>query len=631
FQHDAAQIAKCEFYLLEDMEFYTIVYHPYKTLVALVEDTKLGTSFLQAAWFVVNDCYKCWMPLLYPPHMLALAAMFVASSLVEDSARVEPVLREWFVRVNVNMEKILIMAQEILDLYQVLGEYGEDLIPKIDAWTTPDHHYLSRCRHSPSTASSSRPGAWATTSTPPPPVAAPRRRGPAPATVAPSSDLQASGLSSAPLLASTDPPDFRALLESTVVAAASGRHQPPTRSAQARMSQSELVNRVIEILVQRGAPNVMTKGYRKLYSMGARPVVGTTSVENYFPNTTVSYLKSGAWELLLTKIGPNAMMHLLLNTSVFVLVPNGCYFQTAETLLTSSLRDTRPFSEVRVGQSPEPSFLACRPNVFYFVKAFLSNVLPRDLWGSADNEQAFLKALKYMVNMNRFNSVSLSFFLANFKPMHLLASFPNAVSPTSSAHSPVSPTLPPRWPTQGRLPAQARSLEPTVLADLAAVLLSLLFGFAVTLLTFCWNAALGGRPNRSLATLHSAAAQYKIPSPGAPLAAVGSSSRAFSCFPAAVDPPNFFRAESGHTLADVRTALRRSSQVMARLYAALDTVTADLHVTRRAAAAVSSSATVSSSAADAVAARSVPLHAAAEAAARIADALEVGVLQTLES
>ncbi|KAJ1553095.1 hypothetical protein HK405_008974, partial [Cladochytrium tenue] len=165
---------------------------------------------------------------------------------------------------------------------------------------------------------------------------------------------------------------------------------------------------------------------------------------------------------------------------------------------------------------------------------------------------------------------------------------------------------PPNGVGPGLLAAYLASLELTVLTDLAAVLLSLLFGFAATLLTFCWIAALGGRANRSLATLHSAAAQYKILSPGAPLAVVGSSQ---SCV---------FML-SGHALADVRTALRRLSQAMARFHAALDTVTANLHAARRVAAAVSSSA------ADAAAARSVPLS--AEAAARISDALEVGVLE----
>ncbi|KAI9344807.1 cyclin-like protein [Zopfochytrium polystomum] len=130
FSHEPSHVAECEFYLLEDLGFHTMVFHPYRLLIMLVEDAKLGTSFLQTAWFVVNDCYKSFLPLYYPPHMLALGAVFFASTL-DDHAKETASLRDWFARINVDVGQLMIISQEILDLYQALGEYNEDSIPKI--------------------------------------------------------------------------------------------------------------------------------------------------------------------------------------------------------------------------------------------------------------------------------------------------------------------------------------------------------------------------------------------------------------------------------------------------------------------------------------------------------------------
>ena len=122
-----------------------------------VEDAKLDRSFLQASWFVVNDFYRTFMPLTYPPHMLALAAMFIAAGLTTDATTdnnvninntvdggnmnssettttnisSSAVLRDWLVKINVDMEHIMVIVQERLDLYQMLSLYSDDIIPQI--------------------------------------------------------------------------------------------------------------------------------------------------------------------------------------------------------------------------------------------------------------------------------------------------------------------------------------------------------------------------------------------------------------------------------------------------------------------------------------------------------------------
>ncbi|KAF8554612.1 hypothetical protein OG21DRAFT_1412179, partial [Imleria badia] len=59
---------------------------------------------------------------------------------------------------------------------------------------------------------------------------------------------------------------------------------------------------------------------------------------NRFINTVVTALHGPEWELMLQRIGADAMLHLLLKTSLFVSLPNECLCQlTGEPLIFVSL------------------------------------------------------------------------------------------------------------------------------------------------------------------------------------------------------------------------------------------------------------------------------------------------------
>ncbi|KAF9977117.1 RNA polymerase II holoenzyme cyclin-like subunit, partial [Mortierella antarctica] len=49
FDYDTSKVAEFEFYLLEELEFYLIVYHPYRDLTLIAKDLKLEESNLQTA------------------------------------------------------------------------------------------------------------------------------------------------------------------------------------------------------------------------------------------------------------------------------------------------------------------------------------------------------------------------------------------------------------------------------------------------------------------------------------------------------------------------------------------------------------------------------------------------------
>jgi cyclin C len=74
-------------------------------LFRYVADAGLDRGFLQTAWYIINDMYRSDLPLLYPPHMLALGAMLMATSINEQASKKVDV-RAWFAKINVDMEEV---------------------------------------------------------------------------------------------------------------------------------------------------------------------------------------------------------------------------------------------------------------------------------------------------------------------------------------------------------------------------------------------------------------------------------------------------------------------------------------------------------------------------------------------
>ncbi|GAA5880881.1 hypothetical protein JCM3774_003229 [Rhodotorula dairenensis] len=97
FTSDNHRLAEMEFYLLEELDFHLIVYHPYRALVQLcgreggtVTDAsteqrammlEMDDTALQMAWFIINDTFRSSMCLVHPPHLIALAAIYLALAL----------------------------------------------------------------------------------------------------------------------------------------------------------------------------------------------------------------------------------------------------------------------------------------------------------------------------------------------------------------------------------------------------------------------------------------------------------------------------------------------------------------------------------------------------------------------
>ncbi|KAJ4494818.1 hypothetical protein C8J55DRAFT_387945, partial [Lentinula edodes] len=60
-------------------------------------------------------------------------------------------------------------------------------------------------------------------------------------------------------------------------------------------------------------------------------------LNNLFVNTIVTALQRLEWNLLLQRIGVDAMIYLLTQTSMFVSLPNGCLCQMTGPLLLHAI------------------------------------------------------------------------------------------------------------------------------------------------------------------------------------------------------------------------------------------------------------------------------------------------------
>ncbi|XP_063932459.1 cyclin-C-like isoform X2 [Zophobas morio] len=95
-------ILDCEFYLLEELNCHLIVYHPYRLLCFYCESLKVK-EVIEISWYIVNDTYRSDIFLNYPPHMIALTAIYLSCILVGSIDKEE--VRERFSDLSIEFEK----------------------------------------------------------------------------------------------------------------------------------------------------------------------------------------------------------------------------------------------------------------------------------------------------------------------------------------------------------------------------------------------------------------------------------------------------------------------------------------------------------------------------------------------
>ncbi|KAM7231415.1 hypothetical protein CapIbe_017860 [Capra ibex] len=145
-----------------------------------------------------------------------------------------------------------------------------------------------------------------------------------------------------------DPAAFRALVAQCLVCVPWDAQPPPAAPSFRQVScLKELVARVVQRLCERGARNVLAFGFTLLAgARGGPPVAFTTSVRSYLPNTVTDTLRgSGAWGLLLRRVGDDVLTHLLSRCALYLLVPPTCAYQVCGP----------PLYDLRAAAAPRPT------------------------------------------------------------------------------------------------------------------------------------------------------------------------------------------------------------------------------------------------------------------------------------
>ncbi|XP_006990067.2 telomerase reverse transcriptase isoform X1 [Peromyscus maniculatus bairdii] len=170
--------------------------------------------------------------------------------------------------------------------------------------------------------------------------------------------LRRLGLEGSKLVQPGDPKAFCTLVAHCLVCVPWGSQPPPAGLSFHQVSSlKELVARVVQRLCEKGERNVLAFGFTLLNGpQGGPPMAFTTSVRSYSPNSVTDSLRvSGAWMLLLSRVGDDLLVYLLAHCALYLLVAPSCAYQvcgpplyqvsaTANTRLAVPLsyRPTRP-------------------------------------------------------------------------------------------------------------------------------------------------------------------------------------------------------------------------------------------------------------------------------------------------
>ncbi|KAL4585791.1 hypothetical protein LXL04_010417 [Taraxacum kok-saghyz] len=116
YRCEIKEILEMEMKILEALNYYLVVFHPYRALSQLVQDAGMSN----ATQGLVNDTYNIDLILVHPPHLIGLACVYVASVLKEKENTA------WFEDLRVDMNVVKNIAMEILDFYDAHKMITED-------------------------------------------------------------------------------------------------------------------------------------------------------------------------------------------------------------------------------------------------------------------------------------------------------------------------------------------------------------------------------------------------------------------------------------------------------------------------------------------------------------------------
>jgi cyclin C len=143
--HDPTKVAECEFYLIEELDTYLIIHHPYKSLSELTQSMtdfdeiqlQLSNEELQTTWSMINDSFATDMILLYAPHVIATTCIYATIVLTSPLSRpTKPAdkikaridcLVQYLGNSGIDLVKVSECVQELISLYVKWESYDENV------------------------------------------------------------------------------------------------------------------------------------------------------------------------------------------------------------------------------------------------------------------------------------------------------------------------------------------------------------------------------------------------------------------------------------------------------------------------------------------------------------------------
>ena len=154
-----AKLGECEFFLISEMNSQLIIHHPYRTLHDLQNTLHMAQEDVPLAWSIINDSYLTDIPLLFPPHVMAVTAIFLAltqkptqaglqaaastaaalantssmlkentsagSSMVDSPQTKVQNLVKWLAEGEIDIKAVIDCSQEIISFYELWEQYSE--------------------------------------------------------------------------------------------------------------------------------------------------------------------------------------------------------------------------------------------------------------------------------------------------------------------------------------------------------------------------------------------------------------------------------------------------------------------------------------------------------------------------
>ena len=156
---ETSKLGECEFALISALDSQLIVHHPYRALSELEKTFPLSQEEQSRAWSIINDHYLTDLPLLHPPHVIALTAVLLAlvmkgaagttaghgpGSMGQQALAMQAAVTsqnkgsgsatqagrsqefvDWLAESNVEMEAMADCSQELISLYEIWEHYNE--------------------------------------------------------------------------------------------------------------------------------------------------------------------------------------------------------------------------------------------------------------------------------------------------------------------------------------------------------------------------------------------------------------------------------------------------------------------------------------------------------------------------